>query len=257
MGEATYNKDAAVKKFVATATADSGEIQQLEDGRACFITGLVAVAIGDTQGMQDRGIVAVDTAAATTFAKGDEVVWDASASLAVAKGLTMNGDADFRLGICVETCTNTQTKVQVDLNATAPGNGAPLEPVVFEFDCQTGVDATAHVLIPAEQNPNGLVITHSFGLVTEVFAGDGEDQGVITISDESNNAICTLTPTNAGADAIADYILGVQAQSTATGAATILQVAAGEYVDAAVTTPTSGAGAAGKMKVYIEAIPLV
>ena len=255
MGEATYNKDAAVKKFVATATADSGEIRQLDDGRACFITGLVAVAIGDTQGMQDRGIVAVDTALSTTFSKGDEVVWDSSASAAVAKGLTMNGDEDFRLGICTETCSSAQTKVLVDLNATAPGNGAPLEPIVYEFDCQTGVDATAHVLIPAEQNPNGLIITHVFAIVTEQFAGT-EDQGIVTVSDKSDNAICTLTPTNAGADDIGDYILGVQAQSTATNAATILQVAAGEYVDAIVTQATTGS-AAGKMKVYIEAIPLV
>ena len=112
-------------------------------------------------------------------------------------------------------------------------------------------------MVPAEQNPYGLVVTHGFGLITEAFVGSSEDQGVITVSDESDNALFTLTPQDGGSDSIGAYILGVQAQSTATGAATILQVAAGEFIDAAVTTETSGGSPAGKVKVYIEAIPLV
>lgn len=133
--------------------------------------------------------------------------------------------------------------------------GDDLSPIVYEFDTETGVDATAHTLIPASQNPRGLLILGVFGRVTEVFAGASEDQGIVTVQDEDDTAIATLTPTNAGADAVGDIIVGYAAHAATTGAAT-KTVAAGKAVEGIVSQATSGAGAAGKMKVYIEAIPL-
>lgn len=130
---------------------------------------------------------------------------------------------------------------------------ASLEPA--DIDCALASAAAAVVLIPAVDNPRGLIILSAFGRIIEAFAGDSEDQGVITVSDESDNSLFTLTPTNAGADAIDDYVLGFQIDSTATGAA-LLIVAAGEYVDAVVTTLCSGANLAGKMRVYITYIRL-
>ena len=258
MAEALYSKPSDAHDVLSAAGAlASGEVQQLADGRAAVVAGLNAVSTGDPYALQAVGIIGIVTAAATTFSKGDSVMWDASASLAVNRALTLDGSADFRLGIAAQDCSSSQTVVYTELNAVAPGNAVPLAPIVFEFDCATGSDTDAHVIIPAEQNPHGLVITHIFGLITEAFVGSSEDQGVITISDESNNALATLTPTDGASDAIGDYILGVQAQSTATGAATILQVAAGEFIDGAVTTQTAGGTPAGKVKVYIEAIPLI
>jgi hypothetical protein len=124
---------------------------------------------------------------------------------------------------------------------------------VFEFDCaETPV---TNVIIPAADNPNGILITSVFGYITEAMVGSSEDQGIVTVSDESDNAICTLTPSDGAADAIGDYILGLQTDSTATGTAHPGLVAAGEYVDAIVTQATAGTPA-GKYKVYVLYVQL-
>ncbi len=125
---------------------------------------------------------------------------------------------------------------------------------VHEFDCGI-TPVAAVVLIPAADNPRGIIITHAWAYITEAMVGGGEDQGIVTVSDESNNSLFTFTPSDAAADAIGDYILGVQLASTATGTAVATLVAAGEFVDGVVTqecvtTP------AGKYKVYIEYIRL-
>ena len=251
MGEAQHLNDPSPLKVTAAAARASGEIMQASDGRAAFVVGLNSVASGDQMQIQLEGLAKILTAAATTFAVGDRVMWDASANLAVALGLAHDGSADFFVGTCTKTCTSSQDRVEVLLNVGGQ------RPNVYEFDCATGTgDTDSHQLVPAEQNQHGLLVTHIFGIVTEAMVGSSEDQGIITVSDESDNALCTLTPTDGAADAIGDYILGVQAQSTATGAATILQVAAGEFIDAAVTQQTAGTPA-GKVKVYVEAIPLV
>ena len=255
MGEATTFQDHDAHRVLSAASAlASGEIQQLADGRAAYVEGLKAVAIGDVYNLRKVGAVRIVCAAATTFSEGDEVWWDTSANLAVAAA-TATDPADFRLGIADQDSGSSQAWVETDLNATAPGIGSPIESIRYEFDCQTLIDATAHVLVPAVQNPSGLIVTHIFARVTEVFAGDSEDQGIVTVSDESNNALATLTATNASADALKDKIVGYQGQAASTGDA-LLVVAAGEFIDAIVTQFTSGANVAGKMVVYIEAIRL-
>lgn len=127
---------------------------------------------------------------------------------------------------------------------------------VFEFDCAVATPVVK-VIIPAADNPRGLLITHGYGYITEVMLGDSEDQGIVTVSDESDNALFTLTPSDAAADAVGDYILGVQLQSTATGTAVATLVAAGEYVDAIVTQVTDHSGTqTGKYYVFVEYIRL-
>lgn len=166
------------------------------------------------------------------------------------------------------TLTNTGTRVgrvvrydsantcEVEFRTDDTGlDESELVPIVYEFDTETGVDATAHTLVPASQNPRGLLILGVFGRVTEVFGGASEDQGIVTVQDEDDTAIATLTPTNAGADALGDIIVGYSAYAASTGAAT-KTVAAGKAVEGIVSQATSGAGAAGKMKVYVVAIPL-
>lgn len=260
MGEATplnVPEDHRVLSAAAAALA-SGEIQQLADGRATYVDGLKAVVAGDVYNLKKTGIVKIVCAAATTFSKGDEVWWDVSASLAIAKTIAAStaDAADFFLGIADQDSGSSQAWVETDLNARVPGAGLPVQSFRYEFDCQTLIDIVDHILIPAVQNPNGLIVTHVFARVTEVFGGDSEDQGVVTVSDESNNSIATMQAADAGADALNDYLLGYQIQSASAGAA-LNVVAAGEFVDAIVTTFTSGASAAGKMVVYVEAIPLI
>lgn len=123
---------------------------------------------------------------------------------------------------------------------------------VFEFDAGVAV-AVTNVIIPAADNPRGLLITHIWAQLTEVMAGT-EDQGIMVVSDESNNALATITPTDGGADAIGDYLAGYQSQSATLGDAAFL-VAANEFVDAAYSQLTTGSNA-GKMKVYVEYIRL-
>ena len=125
---------------------------------------------------------------------------------------------------------------------------------VFEFDCAVATPVRK-IIIPAADNPRGLIITHGWGYITEAMVGGGEDQGIVTVSDESDNALFTLTPSDAAADSIGDYILGVQLANTVTGTAVATLVAAGEYVDGIVTQITETTPA-GKYYVFVEYIRL-
>ena len=123
-----------------------------------------------------------------------------------------------------------------------------------EIDTETDTDD--HLLVPKFANPKGLLITAIFGRVTEVFGGGTEDQGIVTVYDEDDNSLATLTPSDAGADAVGDIIEGYFLQEAATGAAH-KSVAAGKFVDCKCTQAVTGTAAAGKMRVYIQAVPLV
>lgn len=253
--EATFQNTEQVIQFNAAAAAyDPGEILQLPDGRAAVNIGQKAVAIGDAYGLQTSGIFNIASASATTFSAGAEVYWDSSASVAVGASNDLDGSADFYLGYAVAAKTSGQLTVQVDLNA----GWQRLRPFVFEFDTETDTDT--HTLIPASMNPNGLQIMSVVGIVTEAFAGGTEDQGIVTIKDNatSPNTICTLTPSDEGADALQDVIQGAsQANAILSATGTLsVKVAAGKAVTGAVTQAVSGTGAAGKMRVHIIALPL-
>jgi len=252
--EGTYVKDGLVVDAVAAATVASGEVLRLSDGRASVRTGLNEAASGDTIGQQVEGVFDFDSASATTFSLGDPVFWDYSANAAVAADDALDGANDFYLGVAVKAKTSGQLKVRVALNVDIP-----FRPQVYEFDCETGVDAAAHTLIPAVMNKRGLLITGVYGIVTERFGGGTEDQGIITVSDSASTQICTLTASDAGADVLNDVIVGAS-NAPVFGASTgtlISVVPAGRSVTAAVTQATSGTSVAGKMRVYIFAVPLV
>jgi len=116
-------------------------------------------------------------------------------------------------------------------------------------------DTDDFLLIPGWANPSGLLITSFFAQITEVMAGATEDQMIITVSDESDNSLGTLTPGDAIVDVVDDIVVGYMIQAAATGEA-LITVAAGEYIDCAVTQPTAGTPG-GEMTVFIEAIPLL
>lgn len=249
--EAILKRVDGVVKTTAGATVAGGEVLTVA-GRPGIKEGMTSAASGDEIGLlTDFGPIAdFASASATTFSVGDDVWWDASASQAVGAGLAHDGSADQYLGTAVVAKTSGQLVVRVALGKSFCAPPGIIFGIPYEFDCQTGVDTASHVLIPAAWNKNGLVIEEIYGLVTEVFAGT-EDQGIVTVSDEDDNALATLTASDAGADAVNDVIEGFFLHEQATGAA-VKVVAADKYVDAAVTQVTTGS-AAGKMIVYIKA----
>ena len=167
--------------------------------------------------------------------------------LTVATGLTQEGQTiltfddvgDSALLIAVESGASLLWRI---VYADGLGKQSPI------IDAE---DTSDHLLIPADLNPNGLIIKRIYGRITEVMGGDTEDQGVITVYDESNNALATLTPTDGGADGVGDIIVGYQIDASTTGDA-LKTVAAGEFVDCKITQATSGSNVAGKMQVIIE-----
>jgi hypothetical protein len=127
----------------------------------------------------------------------------------------------------------------------------------FDFDESRSVVDAYLELIPASLNKYGLIITGIKGFVTEIFSSSTV---VITINDEDDNTLATLTP--ATADDVGELVKfgasGFLAEWEAladdtdyTGA----HVAAGLNVDAAITTATSVV--TGRLLVLIEfyAIP--
>lgn len=194
-----------------------------------------------------------DGTSGPTFAVGDTIVWDDSASLAVNLSTALDGSADVPVAVCVEAAGTNQDFV-IGMPIQLIDRYQVTRPFVVEFD---HADTGSKVLIPAWMNPHGLVIEQVYGIVTEQPAGSTEDQLIITVSDESDNALCTLTTTDTTPDAVGDIIIGTNGVwGASTGDALPKTVAAGEYVDAAVTQATAGTPA-GKVKLYVACRPLV
>lgn len=233
----------------------AGDPIRLADGR-------VGVAVTDipantTGALRVCGIFEGDANSSDTWNKGDDLVWDYSASKIIKKSLVLDGSADLPLGPAQAAKTNGQTRARAQLNGAPLNQGVVVQELVFEFDCETGVDAATHVFVPAEKNPFGFVLLHAFALVTEAFGGASEDQGIVTIEDTDGTDLCTLTPSNAGADATGDMVIGTKKLLGGTTGDAAGLVAAGKGVRGVITQATSGAGAAGKMKVYILLMPLL
>jgi predicted RecA/RadA family phage recombinase len=243
---------------IAASTVTSGEVVQLSDGRTGVKLGLQSAASGDAISYATQGIYKFDSASGTLFTIGDPVYWDASANKAVPKAATLDGGADLYLGTAIAAKTSGQTTVTVDLNVLPQWPGVICSQP-FDFDCQTGVDEDLHTLIPAAMNHKGLLILGVYGRITEAMVGSSEDQGVITIADDedSPNTLGTLTPSDGAADSIGDVIAGSNnVLGGATGLA-VKQVAAGQAVTGQVTQATSGGSPAGKVRVWILAVPLI
>lgn len=254
---ATFQRCDSTLHRTAATTLTAGLLKQLEDGRAGALNGLQSVASGYPAEYSVEGIFDVVSASATTFAAGAEVFWDYSAQAAVPASASLNGAEDFYLGTADKAKASGELVVSVDLN-----NGwKRFRPFVREFDFEDGADVTTAVtLVPACMNPTGLQIVSIFGIVTEQFGGGTQDQGILTVKDTAGtpNTLCTLTPSDAGADAVNDVVQGAGAANailSATGVA-VKNVAANLGITGTITQVTSGSSVAGKMKVYIMALPL-
>jgi predicted RecA/RadA family phage recombinase len=246
--EASYYQPGERLDYTPGGATTAGTVLQLADGRAAVPSNDIAASAKGS--LTIRGVFKVAALTGATWSDGALLYWDESASGAVTKTLALDGDADFYIGRAVGAKVSGVLFGYVELNAPRP----VLDPIVYEFDVADG-DTNSHVLIPAEQNPNGLMILGVWGVITEVMAGSGQDQGVVTVSDEADAVICTLTPSDAAADVVGDIVTGYSIGDDATGVAGKF-VVAGAYVDAATTTKTTGGVPAGKIKVYIHAIPL-
>jgi hypothetical protein len=157
------------------------------------------------------------------------------------------------VGICVDYESATSIWVAPFLFGIgiSDDTGA-IESSPIELDCAVANDEND--LIPAYKNngPTGMFVEHVYGLVTEVPAGAGEDQPVVTIYDEDNTSLGTITFADGSGDTIGDKRLGffiADSAQLADGGA-LKTVAAGKKIYAKVTTPTSGAGAVGGVKVF-------
>lgn len=135
----------------------------------------------------------------------------------------------------------------------------PRGPIVkaIEIDCTAAGNTT---IIPAAMNEIGLAIKSIQAIVSERFAGAGQDQGIIAFKNSSLTALnVTLRPSDGGADALKDVIPCSGTKYTLEDA-TIGQLgvilSAGVGLVATCSQVTSGAGAAGKMIVCVEAIPI-
>jgi len=143
--------------------------------------------------------------------------------------------------------------------AAIEGKIVPLQCAMLEFDFDESKVPVATYLkmIPASLNKNGLIIVSIKGFVTEIFSGT---TFVITVNDEDNNTLATLTP--ADSDDVGELVKFGASGFTAEWEAladnsdyTGHMVTEGLYVDAAMTTAT--AAVTGKLLVVIEfyAIP--
>jgi predicted RecA/RadA family phage recombinase len=248
--ESKFVADGNMLDHTPSSAATGGEVLDIGGGIGAPAKSDIAASALGAVGI--RGIYKFGKGA-IAFSQWDRVYWDISSDTAVNEANA--GDDALPLGLCATAAASGASYVDVLLYGPQDKADA-IRPIVSEIDCSTDGDTDDHVLIPADANVAGLVFLYGFGVVTEVFAGGTEDQGIVTIEDEDNNALATLTVSDAGADAIGDVITGTNPLiGSATGTA-IKTVAAGKAVHYVVTQQTSGTSEAGKMKVYIMAIPL-
>lgn len=243
--ESRYIKSGDVLDYTPGSALTAGDVLQLEDGRAAVA--VRDIAAGTAGSVRTRGVNAFLSASGTTFSKGDQAWWDSSANLAIA---TPGEAADFFLGSCEVAKVSGETEVFVRMNECPEFKNGVIHSRVIEVDTETGVQAAAQNIVPAAWNKLGLILLAAYGLVTEVFGGASQDQGIVTIEDSDGTDLCTLTPSDGGADAAGDVIVGTAKILGATTGDAVKTVAAGKGVQALVSQATSGAGAAGKMKVF-------
>jgi len=239
--------------------ADGGDLVRLGGCVAGAFDRPVAAAGSDDFAAPAAGARKITCDDGETFAVGDEVWVDASTEQAEP----LTADLDFSEDYCVGICCRAKVASSGELYVVY----MPLEyvdrhnviaPLAYEFDCDgDNGDTDDHQLIPSWQNRHGLVLELAYARVTEQFAGTTEDQGVVTVYDDDDNALCTLTPSDAGADAVGDVVIGTNPVIGGSTGDAIKTVAAGKGIYAKVTQQTTGGTPAGKLAVHLKVSPLI
>lgn len=234
---------------VAGAAYASGEVIQLNDGRAAFVANLVPVASGEQVTFQTEGIGRLASASGTTFSKGAPVYWDASANLAIT---APGADADFYAGTAVAAKVSGDLNVLVELNQPFTRGLQPLlstREVLLDH-----ADVAEYVVVTATENPNGMLLESFTGIVTEQPAGSTEDQLILGLYDEDDNQLSTLTTTNTTPDAVGDVIVGTLSGFAAATGAVYAVIPAGKAAYVKVAQATAGTPA-GAVKVHAVLLP--
>ena len=113
MGQAAlFDDSGSIAIQSAAAALASGELIQLDDGRAAYVDGLNARAAGDAVNMKTEGIVDLTKTAALVMLPGMMIYWDRSANAA----LITPASGDFYAGLCVKDAAAGDATVRVDLN---------------------------------------------------------------------------------------------------------------------------------------------
>jgi predicted RecA/RadA family phage recombinase len=188
--EAIFAKDGGVVDYTPSVATGAGEVVTLADGRVAVC--LRALAANELGSAKVDGHWYFPSASGTTFAKGTLAWWDVSANLAI----TAPGEAaDIPLGIVEVAKVSGETTVLVNLGTAIQAYNCLAQSRVIEFDCETGVEINVYKdLLPAAWNKTGLIIKAIYGLVTEVFGGSSQDQGIVTVKDTADNVPPLMPP---------------------------------------------------------------
>lgn len=102
-------------RITLAAAAEPGDVLQYHDGRACVVSAVKDLAIGDDAGVVLTGIHEVPFASGISCVKGAKYWWDESANAAIATpGLNVG---DYYLGIGAEDkASATGMRGRIDLN---------------------------------------------------------------------------------------------------------------------------------------------
>lgn len=253
--EAKLLYPAGERQFDAGANLVSGEIIQLDDGRAAVVNTARAITSGDPAVARTDGIYRVDCAAATEFALGDAVYWDSSASQAVA---SPGASDDPYLGTAVRASSSSEAFVEVDLNSGHAGAGS-----LGHRGCFSSIavvldhaDATEPVIIAASENPNGLLVVSFHGIVTETIVGSSEDQLILQLLDEDDNVLSVITTTNTSPDVANDVVIGTRSLANGTTGDVGAVIPADKAAKVKVSQATAGTPA-GKVRVSALVCPLI
>lgn len=248
-----FTWDDDVHPYSSGSPLAAGAIVRLPGGRVGV--SLRNFLAGEPQAVRVKGVFTGPAASADTWPRGAFLVWNDEEGRIEAQSGALDVTDGPLLGIAFSAKTDGQTEAQVMLNANAPSQGLVLGQV-YEFDVQTGEDAAAHILIPSEANPHGLLLLGVFGVITEQMAGSGQDQGIVSIR-HGSTVVSTLTPSDAAADEVGDVIVGTLSLVAAATGAVAPVIPAGQAVNGIVTQATAGGSPAGKYRVHVVAVPLL
>jgi hypothetical protein len=170
-----------------------------------------------------------------------------AAVYAAASGRVASSGTIF-VGIAITASTAAGDYIEV---AAVPASGPNADRMTWSPDAITmdHADATENVVIVAGDNPNGYIVDAFRGIISEALVGDTEDQMIITLYDEDDNALDTLTTTDGATDIVGDLVQGpLAASQIATGGAVaVIPASKGAYIKVTQTvddaTPANEAGA--------------
>lgn len=114
--EAITLRDKHQQRDTAGAAVASGEVQQMNDGRAGVYTGLDDAASGDAIGFATEGQFTVIKKSGEVWIDGAPIWWDHSANAATCVPPLVAGDRDFFLGSAVGDVASSTTSGVVNLN---------------------------------------------------------------------------------------------------------------------------------------------